>query len=273
MRDRATRRWVSVHSKESFAVKKTSAEKYKQRPELYDNEVRALELLKQHQVARVVKLVDTLVAANGDRYLVLEYVVLVNHVCSACQSCIGAVYNLTLNNSLCRFVKGLSLDRYLVAQSRLRYLSSAQEYEQGMLALGAQLVQASETLQSLSKSLLENRHEVHCKTCHLRNSSTCGMQTMEGMHSAGIAHMDLKPSNILMQPLTDSPAAIVIDFGSSQQISGGDIDRPTVSPVAPWTGYIITVFDNVLHDMQALYACCHAVLRVPFIFRCPWTDA
>ncbi|KAL3149917.1 hypothetical protein ABBQ38_013282 [Trebouxia sp. C0009 RCD-2024] len=151
--------WVSVHSKESFAVKKTSAEKYKQRPELYDNEVRALELLKQHQVARVVKLVDTLVAANGDRYLVLE------------------------------FVKGLSLDRYLVAQSRLRYLSSAQEYEQGMLALGAQL-------------------------------------TMEGMHSAGIAHMDLKPSNILMQPLTDSPAAIVIDFGSSQQISGGASIKP-----------------------------------------------
>ena len=42
---------------------------YRQRPAFYDIEVLALKLLRQHQVARVVKLVDVVVAPNDDRYL------------------------------------------------------------------------------------------------------------------------------------------------------------------------------------------------------------
>ena len=57
---------------ESFAMKKLSADTHKQRSYLFYNEFSALDLLKDHQVAGVVKLVETLFAENGDIYLVLE---------------------------------------------------------------------------------------------------------------------------------------------------------------------------------------------------------
>ncbi|KAL3150029.1 hypothetical protein ABBQ38_013382 [Trebouxia sp. C0009 RCD-2024] len=85
-------------------------------------------------------------------------------------------------------VKGPTLWQHNFAQrkkeTRLRNLIFPGEYECNVLDLGAQL-----------------------------------LQTMEAMHSAGIAHLDLTPVNILVQSSTDSPALKIIDFGLSNQIS------------------------------------------------------
>lgn len=49
----------------------------------------------------------------------------------------------------------------------------------------------------------------------------CVTQTVERMHTAGVAHMDLSADNVMVQSATDIPSVKIIDFGLSRRIASG----------------------------------------------------
>ena len=47
----------------------------------------------------------------------------------------------------------------------------------------------------------------------------CVKQTVQRMHTAGVAHMDLSPDNVMVQSHTNIPSLKITDCGLSRQIA------------------------------------------------------
>lgn len=125
-----------------------------------------------------------------------------------------------LNSLLCRLVKGVSLRVLVKAESTVRYMISKQEFEQQMLALGAQLLQVGNTgTADMAQTTLSPIYALlNIVPCH---DAYCMVQAMEDVHHAGLAHMDVTPANIMVDQVDNLVSLKIVDFGLSNHIRPG----------------------------------------------------
>lgn len=58
-------------------------------------------------------------------------------------------------------------------------------------------------------------------------------RALTAIHNAGFAHMDIKPSNVILEPLDDSERAVVIDFGIARPLRSERDEKVLLASASP----------------------------------------